>query len=209
MILIIDNYDSFTENLARYGRELGHEVVVRQNDEIDIDWVQAQPCQHIILSPGPGRPEDAGITPEVVSQCQHSHAILGVCLGHQAIAHAYGATVVAAQRIMHGRVSAITHHGHPLFAEIRSPFNATRYHSLAVAMDTLPDCLRVLAITDDEDKEIMAIGHTEQPIFGVQFHPESLTTEFGHQLLTNFLAVRPHNYPMFTRSSANCRGANA
>ncbi len=185
MILIIDNYDSFTYNLAQYLGELGVEVKVVRNDAIDLDGIASLEPTHIVISPGPGTPDDAGISLDVVRQFAPTIPILGVCLGHQAIGQAFGGQVVRAGRLMHGKVSAVYHDGHGLFNGMPTPFNATRYHSLIVA-EPLPECLEGCAQTPEG--EMMALRHRHYPTFGVQFHPESILTEHGHQLLKNFIA---------------------
>ncbi len=186
-LLMLDNYDSFTYNLVQYFGELGAQVDVVRNDQIDVAGVLARQPDRICISPGPCTPQKAGISIELVQQLAGKLPILGVCLGHQAIGAAYGAKVVRAQQIMHGKVSSITHQGSDIFADIPSPFTVTRYHSLALERASLPDCLRVTAIS--ADGEIMAIAHTDLPLYGVQFHPESVLTEHGYRLLQNFLAI--------------------
>jgi len=187
LILVIDNYDSFTYNLVQYLQELGADVQVVRNDAIDLATVQSLAPERIVISPGPGRPETAGITLEVIRQFVKT-PILGVCLGHQAIARAFGATISRARNLMHGKTSAIWHDGQTIFAGLPSPFTATRYHSLVVAPSSLPSCLEVSAWT--EDGEIMGLRHKKYPLEGVQFHPESILSEFGKLLLTNFLHLR-------------------
>jgi len=185
MILLIDNYDSFVYNLARYVRELGHDAVVRRHDVITLDEIAALAPSHVILSPGPCTPTEAGISTDVVRRFGPTIPILGVCLGHQCIGAAYGARIVRAGRPMHGKVSDVTHDGLGIFAGLPSPFHATRYHSLVIAPETLPDVLRVTATS--EDGEIMAVTHRHQPTVGVQFHPESAVTEYGYIMLDAFL----------------------
>lgn len=187
MILLIDNYDSFVHNLARYVRELGSETVVLRNDEITVDRAWALSPSHIILSPGPCTPAEAGISTGIIKALGRTTPILGVCLGHQCIGAAYGGAVVRAQRPTHGKTSPISHRQEGIFAGLPSPFRATRYHSLAVSREQLPSTLSVTAETPDG--EIMGLAHREYPVFGVQFHPESVLTEGGHQLLRNFLQV--------------------
>ncbi|MFZ5650066.1 MAG: anthranilate synthase component II [Bacillota bacterium] len=185
MLLIIDNYDSFTYNLAQYFSELGVRVAVRRNDALtagDIDTIQPS---GLVLSPGPGRPEKAGITNEVISMYAGSIPILGVCLGHQAIGSVFGGSVVRAKKIMHGKTSMIFHDGKGVFKGIPSPFSAIRYHSLVVDPDGFPDCLEVSART--EDGEIMGLRHKNHNVEGVQFHPESIMTDHGFCILQNFL----------------------
>jgi|SRR5579863_486994 anthranilate synthase/aminodeoxychorismate synthase-like glutamine amidotransferase len=185
MILLIDNYDSFVYNLARYVRELGHEAIVRRHDALALDDIASLAPSHIILSPGPCTPAEAGISTDVVRRFGPSIPILGVCLGHQCIGAAYGARIVRAGRPMHGKVSQVTHDGLGIFTGLPSPFHATRYHSLVIAPDSVPDALRVTARS--EDGEIMAVAHRDQPTIGVQFHPESALTEYGYFLLGAFL----------------------
>ncbi len=185
MILLIDNYDSFVHNLARYTRELGGEPLVRRNDAVTLDEIAELAPSHIIISPGPCSPAEAGISTEVVHRFGPSIPILGVCLGHQCIGAAYGGRVVRAGRVMHGKTSRIHHDGSGIFAGLPSPFVATRYHSLVIEPASLPGVLRVLATS--EDGEIMAVEHREHPVTGVQFHPESALTEHGYRLLDRFL----------------------
>jgi anthranilate synthase/aminodeoxychorismate synthase-like glutamine amidotransferase len=188
MILLIDNYDSFVFNLARYARELGEEAVVRRNDAITVEAVQALRPSHIIISPGPCTPSKAGISNQVITTFGATIPILGVCLGHQCIGAVFGGRIVRAQRPTHGKTSEIRHQDAGVFAGLPNPFRATRYHSLAVSRQDLPSELLVTAETPDG--EIMGLAHREYPVFGVQFHPESVLTECGHQLLRNFMAVR-------------------
>ena len=185
MILVIDNYDSFTYNLVQYLGELGEEVQVFRNDEIDIEGIKQLKPDHILLSPGPCTPNEAGITLDVIEQFKGIIPIFGVCLGHQAIGQAFGGHVIRAERLMHGKTSPIHHHGTSVFEGLPSPFTATRYHSLIVERETLPDCLEITAET--EEGEIMGLRHKQYPIEGVQFHPESIITDYGHQMLRNFL----------------------
>ena len=187
MILVIDNYDSFTYNLVQYLGELGEELVVHRNDKITIEEIEKLAPDKILISPGPGRPDDAGISKDVIKNFGGKRPILGVCLGHQAIAEVYGAKVVRGSRIMHGKVSDIHHNGKDIFKGVPSPFVATRYHSLVVQPDTLKDPLEVTAWTSDE--EIMGLRHKEKPIWGVQFHPESILTEEGKNILRNFINI--------------------
>jgi anthranilate synthase component II len=185
MILVIDNYDSFTYNLVHYLNELGAETWVARNDALTAaDAIGMRP-EAVLLSPGPCTPNEAGICLELIGLAPPELPILGVCLGHQAIGQAYGGDVVRAKALMHGKTSAIRHDGQGLFAGLPDGFIATRYHSLAVARDTLPDVLEVTAWTDDG--EIMGLRHRERPVYGVQFHPESIATHGGHDLLGNFL----------------------
>lgn len=185
MILVIDNYDSFTYNLVQYLGELGEEVVVHRNDEIDLAGIEQLGPDHILLSPGPCTPNEAGITLEVIDYFKGKIPIMGVCLGHQAIGQAFGGNVIRAERLMHGKTSPILHHGTSVFEGLPSPFTATRYHSLIVERSTLPDCLEITAET--AEGEIMGIAHKEYAIEGVQFHPESIITAHGHDILRNFL----------------------
>lgn len=185
MILVIDNYDSFTYNLVQYLGELGEEVVVHRNDKITAEKVGELSPARIIISPGPGRPSDAGISKEVIGMYEGKIPILGVCLGHQCIGEVHGADIVRGDRIMHGKVSQIHHNGEGIFRGIPSPFNATRYHSLVIEPASLKGPLLVTAWT--EDKEIMAVRHEGLPLWGVQFHPESILTEHGKDLLRNFI----------------------
>ena len=185
MILVIDNYDSFTYNLVHYLNELGGETVVRRNDALSVQEALGMKADAVLLSPGPCTPNEAGICLPLLRGAPEDLPILGVCLGHQAIGQAYGGEVVRAKAIMHGKTSEIHHDGKGLFAGLPNPFTATRYHSLAVARDSLPDDLEVTAWTDDG--EIMGFQHRTRPVYGVQFHPESIATEGGHQLLANFL----------------------
>jgi anthranilate synthase/aminodeoxychorismate synthase-like glutamine amidotransferase len=184
-VLLIDNYDSFVHNLARYLRELGQPVEVRRNDAIDLDAIAASRPSHVVISPGPCRPEQAGISLEVVRRFAGEIPLLGVCLGHQCIAQAYGGRVLRAERVMHGKTSAVTHGGTGLFNGVPSPFRATRYHSLVAEPGSLPADLEVTARSDDG--VIMAIQHVKLAVAGVQFHPEAVLTEHGHRLLRNFL----------------------
>ena len=185
MLIVIDNYDSFTYNLVHYLGELGAECRVFRNDAIEADEVLALEPKAIVLSPGPGYPDSAGICLQLVEKAAGNIPILGVCLGHQAIGQAFGALIVNAPRIMHGKLSAIRHGGAGLFAGLPPEFHATRYHSLVVDRESLPDCLQVTAETDGG--LIMALAHREHSVFGVQFHPESIASEHSHALLHNFL----------------------
>jgi anthranilate synthase component 2 len=187
MLLMIDNYDSFTYNLVQYFGELGEDVRVARNDEIDVAQIAAMKPERICISPGPCSPAEAGVSLAVIEKFAGAIPILGVCLGHQAIGHAFGGAVVRAQRLMHGKTDAVTHTGAGVFAGLPTPFTATRYHSLAVARDSLPDTLQVTAWT--ADGEIMGLRHKTLAVEGVQFHPESIATEHGHQMLKNFLAA--------------------
>jgi anthranilate synthase component 2 len=185
MLLIIDNYDSFTYNLVQYFGELGAEMKVVRNDAIDVDGIRALAPERICISPGPCTPNEAGISCEVIRELGPATPILGVCLGHQSIGQVYGGEVVRADRLMHGKTSPILHEGASVFAGLPSPFEATRYHSLIVRRDSVPDCLEVTAWTDQD--EIMGLRHREHPVHGVQFHPESILTEHGKTILRNFL----------------------
>ena len=184
MLLVIDNYDSFTYNLVQYFGELGQEVRVFRNDQITLDEIRAMNPDHIVISPGPGDPEDGGISLAVIRELGPTIPILGVCLGHQCLGQVFGGRVTRAPRQMHGKVSPIHHTGQGIFAGLPSPFMATRYHSLIV--EDIPESLEVLAVTAEE--EVMGLRHREFPITGVQFHPESILTEYGKELLQNFLA---------------------
>jgi anthranilate synthase/aminodeoxychorismate synthase-like glutamine amidotransferase len=188
MIFVIDNYDSFTYNLVQYLGELGTEPLVRRNDEITVDEVAAMKPERIVISPGPGRPEQAGITLGIIRRLGPTTPLLGVCLGHQAIGLAFGGSVIRAKAPMHGKTSTISHDGKGLFADIASPFTVARYHSLIVDRDGWPADLEVAAQTED-DGTVMALRHREFPIHGVQFHPESIMTREGKHLLRNFLNV--------------------
>ncbi|MEK3719597.1 aminodeoxychorismate/anthranilate synthase component II [Paenibacillus sp. FSL H8-0034] len=185
MILVIDNYDSFTYNLVQYLGELGEQVEVRRNDEIDLDGIEALKPDHILISPGPCTPNEAGISLALIERFKGKIPILGVCLGHQSIGQVFGGDVIRAERLMHGKTSPIIHDGKTLFKGLPSPFTATRYHSLIVKRETLPDCLEISAET--AEGEIMGLRHKEYPIEGVQFHPESIITDHGLQILKNFL----------------------
>ncbi len=185
MLLMIDNYDSFTYNLVQYFGELGETVVVRRNDEITVADIPALGPTRIVISPGPCSPKEAGISVDVIKTYAGRYPILGVCLGHQAMGYAFGGEVVHAKELMHGKVSPIHHLNTGVFKGLPNPFRATRYHSLAVRRETLPDCLEVTAWT--EDGEIMGMRHKTYAVEGVQFHPESILTEHGHALLKNFL----------------------
>jgi anthranilate synthase component 2/para-aminobenzoate synthetase component 2 len=185
MVLLIDNYDSFVHNLARYVRELGAEASVARNDEITLDEVDALAPSHVILSPGPCTPAEAGISTGLVRRFGNRIPILGVCLGHQAIGVAYGGRVVRARRPVHGKTSAISHDGEGVFRGLPSPLEVARYHSLVIERESLPDSLRVRAT--DPAGEIMAVSHTVHPVLGLQFHPESAATEFGYPILGRFL----------------------
>jgi anthranilate synthase/aminodeoxychorismate synthase-like glutamine amidotransferase len=186
MILLIDNYDSFVHNLARYVREIGADARVARNDALTLDDVERLAPSHIILSPGPCSPSEAGISTGLVRRFGASIPILGVCLGHQCIGAAYGGDIVRAGKPVHGRTSAIAHGGTGVLTDVPTPFLAARYHSLVIARATLPSCLRVTAAAED-DGEIMAVEHTTHPVSGVQFHPESAATEYGYWILDRFI----------------------
>jgi anthranilate synthase component 2 len=190
MILMIDNYDSFTYNLVQYLGELGQDVRVARNDELSVEQIRKLNPARIVISPGPGTPDQAGVTLEMISSLGGQIPIFGVCLGHQSIGQAFGGHVIRAQRIMHGKTSMIHHTGKGVFAALPNPFQATRYHSLVVEKSTLPQCLEVTAWTQNDDgsiDEIMGLRHRTLAIEGVQFHPESILTQHGHALLRNFL----------------------
>ena len=185
MLLMIDNYDSFTYNLVQYFGELGERVTVYRNDQLTLNDVDALAPSHVVISPGPCTPNEAGISVDLVREYGARIPILGVCLGHQSIAQAYGGNIVRAPTLMHGKTSMISHEGESLFREIPTPFQATRYHSLVVEESSLPDCFEITARADDG--EIMGIAHRAHPVVGVQFHPESILTQYGHKMLHNFL----------------------
>ncbi|OGX30685.1 MAG: anthranilate/aminodeoxychorismate synthase component II [Omnitrophica WOR_2 bacterium RIFCSPLOWO2_12_FULL_46_30] len=185
MILMIDNYDSFTYNLVQYLGELGADLKVFRNDKITIGKIKQLRPEKIVISPGPGRPDDAGISKELIREFAGKIPILGVCLGHQCIGAVYGGKIIQAKRLMHGKTSAIYHNGRGLFENIPNPFEATRYHSLLVERKSLPACLEITAWT--KQKEIMGLQHKRYPLFGVQFHPESILTKAGKDILKNFL----------------------
>jgi anthranilate synthase/aminodeoxychorismate synthase-like glutamine amidotransferase len=186
MILVVDNYDSFTYNLVQYLGELGAEIRVRRNDAVTVGEIDAMQPSQIVISPGPGRPEDAGVTLEVIRRFGPTTPLLGVCLGHQAIGVVYGGTVSRAKRPMHGKTSTVEHDGKGVFNGIAAPFEAGRYHSLIIESDTVPEDLEVAARTR-EDGTIMAVRHRKYPVHGVQFHPESVLTDEGRRILKNFL----------------------
>ncbi|UJP03259.1 MAG: aminodeoxychorismate/anthranilate synthase component II [Nitrosomonas sp.] len=185
MLLMIDNYDSFTYNLVQYFSELGEKVAVYRNDEITLDKIAQLNPERIVISPGPCTPNEAGVSLAVINQFSQDIPVLGVCLGHQSIGQAFGGRVVHAKQLMHGKTSPIFHHDTGVFRGLPNPFTATRYHSLVVERATLPDCLEITAWT--EDGEIMGIRHKTLAIEGIQFHPESILSEHGHQMLENFL----------------------
>ena len=185
MLLMIDNYDSFTFNLVQYFGELGAEVKVFRNDELTVQRIEALSPSHVVISPGPCTPNEAGVTLAAIEQLAGRVPILGVCLGHQAIGQAFGGKVVRAKQVMHGKVSRISHDGKGVFTKVENDFVATRYHSLVVERESLPECLEVSA--QSEDGEIMGLRHRRLPVEGVQFHPEALLTEHGHKMLENFM----------------------
>ena len=185
MLLMIDNYDSFTYNLVQYFGELGEEVLVYRNDEISLEEITRLKPARIVVSPGPCTPNEAGISVPLIQRFTGEVPILGVCLGHQSIGQAFGGRIVHAKQLMHGKTSAIRHEECGVFRHLPRPFHATRYHSLVIERETLPDCLEITAWTDDG--EIMGVRHKTHPVEGVQFHPESILTEHGHKLLMNFL----------------------
>ena len=189
MLLMIDNYDSFTYNIVQYLGELGADVVVHRNDEVSLSQIRSLAPEKIVLSPGPCTPNEAGISMDVVREFGASIPLLGICLGHQSIGQVFGGKVSRAQKVMHGKVSDIHHSGKGIFRNLDQPFSATRYHSLIIEADSMPDCLEVTAWTEKEGErdEIMGVRHTSLPIEGVQFHPESILTPVGHELLNNFL----------------------
>jgi para-aminobenzoate synthetase component 2 len=189
MILVLDNYDSFTYNLVQYLGELGVETVVKRNDEISIDEIRALKPDRILVSPGPCSPRESGLSNDVIRTfSQEGVPVFGVCLGHQCIGHVFGANVIVNYRMMHGKTSPIKHNGKDLFEGMPNPFPATRYHSLVIQRDSMPDCLEVTAESDEG--EIMGVRHKTLPIWGVQFHPESILTENGRQILKNFLKLK-------------------
>ena len=185
MIFMIDNYDSFTYNLVQYFAELGAQVTVFRNDVITLEEIHHKKPDHLVISPGPGRPEDAGISVKLIKEFAGKIPLLGVCLGHQAIGYAYGGNIVQAKKLMHGKTSFIYHDQKEIFKNLTNPFEATRYHSLVIDPQTLPSCLEKIAWTDDQ--EIMGVRHKQYPLWGVQFHPESILTKEGKALLKNFL----------------------
>jgi anthranilate synthase/aminodeoxychorismate synthase-like glutamine amidotransferase len=190
MLLLIDNYDSFTYNLAQYFGELGCEFVIKRNDEILLDEIASLAPNHICISPGPCTPREAGISKDVVLRFGAKIPILGVCLGHQCIAEAHGGKIVRASTLVHGKSSMIRHKGSGLFTDLATPFEAGRYHSLVVERSSFPTCLEIIA--ESEDGEIMALRHREFPVYGVQFHPESVLTCDGKKILARFLLHQPH-----------------
>lgn len=189
MLLMIDNYDSFTYNLVQYFGELGAEVQVFRNDKITLEEIERLSPQSIVISPGPCTPNEAGISVALIKRFAGSIPILGVCLGHQAIGQAFGGKIVPGQKVMHGKTSLVHHYGTGLFAGFDNPFRSTRYHSLVIEKDSLPECLEVTAWTEEagEPNEIMGVRHKTKDVAGVQFHPESILTDYGHELLGHFL----------------------
>jgi anthranilate synthase/aminodeoxychorismate synthase-like glutamine amidotransferase len=191
MIIMIDNYDSFTYNLVQYLEEIGTDVRVVRNDVMTVAEIEAQQPAAIVISPGPGGPADAGVSLELIKALSGKVPILGVCLGHQSIGAAFGAKIVSARHLMHGKTSMVTGDGQGIFQGVTKPFQAMRYHSLAVARETLPDCLKITATSDDG--EIMGLRHSEHPTEGIQFHPESIMTTIGKRLLRNFVKMVESN----------------
>ncbi len=190
MLLMLDNYDSFTYNLVQYFGELNCEVQVFRNDEITVQQALDLKPDQVVISPGPRNPDKAGISMDLIKACAGNIPLLGVCLGHQSIGQVFGGDVIRAKTIMHGKISAVHHNNNDVFSGLNNPFNATRYHSLVVDQNTLPDCLEITAWTETDDQqfdEIMGFRHKEFALSGVQFHPESILTEHGHQMLQNFL----------------------
>jgi anthranilate synthase component 2 len=186
---MIDNYDSFTYNLVQYFAELGADVVVRRNDEVTIEQIAEMNPQYLVISPGPCTPNEAGVSVAAIKAFAGKIPLLGVCLGHQSIGQAFGGKIIHAKTLMHGKTSPIYHHNNSVFTGLPNPFTATRYHSLVIERETLPDCLEVAAWTDDG--EIMGVRHKTLAVHGVQFHPESILTEHGHDMLKNFLEGKP------------------
>ena len=194
MLLMIDNYDSFTYNVVQYLGELGADVQVYRNDEIDLQQIEAMAPSQIVISPGPCTPNEAGISTAVIKHFAGKIPMLGICLGHQRIGQVFGGEIVRAGKVMHGKLSSIHHNGEGVFKDLSNPFTATRYHSLVIDSKSVPDCLEVTAWTEDEAgnrEEIMGVRHKELAVEGVQFHPESILSEHGHQLLQNFLDANP------------------
>ena len=192
MILVIDNYDSFTYNLVQYLGELGAELQVRRNDELSVDEIEALAPERIVISPGPCTPDEAGVSVEVIRRMGPRTPLLGVCLGHQSIGAAYGGQVVRAERVMHGKTSPVRHTGAGIFSGVPQPFTVARYHSLVIDPKSLPAELEVVAWTDEPgwEHEVQAVRHRTHPVWGVQFHPESIASEYGMEILRNFLEIR-------------------
>jgi len=193
MLLMIDNYDSFTYNVVQYFGELGADVKVVRNDEITIEEIEALNPEHLVISPGPCTPNEAGISVAAIKHFAGKIPILGICLGHQSIGQAFGGDIIRAGQVMHGKTSEVYHEDKGVFANLARPFTATRYHSLVIDKNTLPDCLEMTAWTQNDDgsiEEIMGVQHKTLPIQGVQFHPESILTQHGHDLLNNFLKIK-------------------
>jgi len=190
MVLVIDNYDSFTYNLVQYLGELGADLKVFRNDQITLEQIKRMAPERIVISPGPGRPENAGISVSIIKELSSKIPTLGVCLGHQAIGYAFGGKIIGAKRLMHGKTSLIAHNNKDIFKSLDNPFEATRYHSLVIDKKTVPDCLEVTATTKDADGEIMGVRHIHFPLWGVQFHPESILTKAGINILRNFLKLK-------------------
>ncbi|MBC8085794.1 MAG: aminodeoxychorismate/anthranilate synthase component II [Phycisphaerae bacterium] len=197
MILVLDNYDSFTYNLVQYLGELGEDILVKRNDALSVEDVGLLAPDAIVVSPGPCTPAEAGISVPLIQKWGAEIPVLGVCLGHQAIGEAYGGKVIRASRVMHGKMSAITHDGTGLFEQVPSPLNVMRYHSLTVESATLPACLEMTAVAADDSTEIHALQHRTHPVWGVQFHPESILTQSGRQILKNFLRMAGVVKPKF------------
>ncbi len=189
MVLVIDNYDSFTYNLVQYLGELKAEVVVRRNDQLTTDDVRSLAPERIVISPGPCTPREAGLSNDIIAQFGPTIPLLGVCLGHQCIGHTFGGEVIVNHRMMHGKTSLIRHTNDALFEGLPNPFTATRYHSLVVRRDTLPDALEITAWCEEDPSEIMGLRHRQFPIWGVQFHPESILTQEGRRIIANFLKL--------------------
>ena len=187
MLLVIDNYDSFTYNLVQYLGEMDVEMEIHRNDQITLEVIDAKQPERILISPGPCSPREAGLSNEIIKAYAGKRPLLGVCLGHQCIGHSFGAEVVVNYRLMHGKISPVLHDGKDLFKGVPSPVNATRYHSLVIKRESMPDCLEVTAQT--EEGEIMGIRHKDLPVWGVQFHPESILSEHGRTMLKNFLEL--------------------
>ncbi len=191
MVLVIDNYDSFTYNLVQYFGELQVDLQVHRNDQISLEQARALNPERVVVSPGPCSPREAGLSNEIIREFGQRVPVLGVCLGHQCIGHTFGAEVVVNYRMMHGKTSQIRHRGTDLFSGMPDPFTATRYHSLVVRRETLPDCLEITAWCEEDPNEIMGLRHRSLPIWGVQFHPESILTQEGRRMIRNFLDLRP------------------